>query len=153
MAIALLALLFSFVICEPLNAQGAANDDCIECHKRTVRKDILHGPAATDCLSCHTVGFQQSNGFYSVTHSPSLLMDGVQCESCHGPAAEHANTQERLRSGAKNSMSTEEFEAFQANATKLIPPKDIPESVCLTCHDETNDPHFDFDVDLPRVTH
>jgi hypothetical protein len=36
-----------------LIAQSTESNSCLECHQRTVKKDILHGPTATDCSICH----------------------------------------------------------------------------------------------------
>ena len=40
------------------------------------------------CLACHTVGYGLPTGFRSAAATPQL--EGVQCENCHGPAANHA---------------------------------------------------------------
>jgi hypothetical protein len=40
------------------------------------------------CLPCHTVGYGLPTGFISESATPRLA--GVQCENCHGPAANHA---------------------------------------------------------------
>jgi hypothetical protein len=44
--------------------------------------------ANSQCLPCHTVGFGLPGGFVSIDTTPRLA--GVQCENCHGPAANHA---------------------------------------------------------------
>jgi Cytochrome c554 and c-prime len=48
----------------------------------------LGGQTNAACLACHTVGYGLPTGFVSASRTPSL--EGVQCESCHGPAANHA---------------------------------------------------------------
>jgi len=40
------------------------------------------------CLPCHTVGYGLPTGFTNVSRTP--LLEGVQCENCHGPADVHA---------------------------------------------------------------
>jgi hypothetical protein len=75
--------------------------NCIECHQpvyNTVTK-TLHAQAFyvlkqfnqqtnKTCLVCHTTGFAVATGFTSAAATPQLA--GVQCESCHGVAANHA---------------------------------------------------------------
>lgn len=41
------------------------------------------------CYTCHTVGYGLATGFQNTNQTPHL--EGVQCESCHGPADSHAN--------------------------------------------------------------
>jgi hypothetical protein len=48
----------------------------------------LGGQTNPLCLPCHTVGYGLPTGFVSATVTP--LLGGVQCENCHGPAANHA---------------------------------------------------------------
>ena len=40
------------------------------------------------CYPCHTLGYGMPSGF--VNESATPLLTGVQCENCHGPAANHA---------------------------------------------------------------
>jgi hypothetical protein len=40
------------------------------------------------CLVCHSVGYGLATGFVTPSRNPQL--EGVQCENCHGPAANHA---------------------------------------------------------------
>ena len=41
------------------------------------------------CLPCHTVGYGLPTGF-NEKDSKTMYLAGVQCENCHGPAANHA---------------------------------------------------------------
>jgi len=76
---------------------------CLECHAEIHTKEMStrHAGAFTDtrfiaqggqtnssCLPCHTVGYGLPTGFVSKSMTPQLA--GVQCENCHGPAANHA---------------------------------------------------------------
>ncbi len=48
------------------------------------------------CLPCHTVGYGLPGG-YNETDPRTLHLAGVQCESCHGPAARHAANENDLQ--------------------------------------------------------
>ena len=76
---------------------------CAECHAAVHDPEVLtpHAGAFTNalfvsqggqtnhsCLACHTVGAGLPTGFVSLSKTPQLA--GVQCENCHGPAANHA---------------------------------------------------------------
>ena len=79
----------------------AGSNACAECHGSILSTEINtpHAQAfqalqqigqATNaaCLACHTVGYGLPTGFRSAAATPQL--EGVQCENCHGPAANHA---------------------------------------------------------------
>jgi len=81
-----------------IGAQG-----CTGCHDKIHNTEMLtpHAGAFTNaqfvaaggqtnsaCLPCHTVGYGLPTGFVSKSKTPQLA--GVQCENCHGPAANHA---------------------------------------------------------------
>ncbi len=81
----------------------AGSQTCAECHSETLNT-VIHtehfgafnsarfisdgGQTNTSCLPCHTVGYGLPTGFVSAAATPQL--EGVQCENCHGPAANHA---------------------------------------------------------------
>jgi hypothetical protein len=73
---------------------------CADCHEDTVNEWVQtpHSHAFetlkaigqqnnSQCLVCHTVGFGTPLGFKNEAATPHLT--GVQCENCHGPAANH----------------------------------------------------------------
>ena len=85
---------------------------CIDCHLDVCRYETntAHARAYADprfqaaggqtnatCLACHTVGYGvmangKPAGFVSAAATPQL--EGVQCENCHGPAANHAASED-----------------------------------------------------------
>ena len=69
------------------------------------------------CVSCHTTGFGYPTGFH-IGDSHSTL-EGVQCETCHGPGKQHVGNPKKsnIRSGADTSL-------------------------CLECHDTKHSPGF-----------
>ena len=69
------------------------------------------GQTNSSCLPCHTVGYGLPTGFVSQSRTPQLA--GVQCENCHGPAANH--------------------QANQGDFT-VIPRIEIAATVCGGCH-------------------
>lgn len=68
-----------------------------------------------DCLPCHTTGYRKSTGYISNRRTPHL--EGVQCESCHGPGSGHQ--------GAGNITDSPGI------------------GVCVVCHNPENSPEFD----------
>lgn len=72
------------------------------------------------CLACHTVGFGEEGGYVDETTTPDLA--GVQCENCHGPAAEHA---------------------ANPGDVALRPKIDMSAALCGACHTDAHHPTFD----------
>lgn len=113
------------------NYAGAAT--CRECHgdihdnemntRHAHALDTLknaHQVTNPSCLPCHTVGFGLPTGFVSENQTPWLA--GVQCENCHGPAANHAANPEDLA---------------------VRPRREIAATVCGGCHTGSHHPTFD----------
>jgi cytochrome c553 len=85
---------------------------CISCHLSECRYETntAHASAFSDplfqaaggqtnasCLACHTVGYGMTVngapvGFVNAATTPQF--EGVQCENCHGPAANHAGSED-----------------------------------------------------------
>jgi hypothetical protein len=105
-----------------------------------------------DCLKCHTVGYREQNGFWSITHIMSRQMANVQCDNCHGPSYEHQMAQETLQS-AQLWMPKDQLEQLRQKAAAAIPRREVPESTCLACHTPENDLTWSYAEKLPKVDH
>lgn len=128
------------------------NAACASCHKAIYEKwstlshaKALHTLEVTknginakrpDCLKCHTVGFGQPTGFSVKEYNRSL--GGVGCESCHGPGQLHVSL---ARAGLQKAVMT----------TRTVPQGS--KALCVSCHDATNDPDFNFEKDLEKIKH
>ena len=73
-----------------------------------------------NCLPCHTVGFGLPTGYTNQTKTPDLA--GVQCENCHGAAANHA-------------ANPQDF--------TVKPRVELAAEVCGGCHTDSHHPTFD----------
>jgi hypothetical protein len=74
------------------------------------------------CLPCHTVGYGLPTGF-NEQDARTLHLGGVQCENCHGPAANHADNE---------------------NDITVRPRVELAAQVCGGCHGEgSHRPHFE----------
>ncbi len=113
-----------------IGAQG-----CTGCHDKIHNTEVLtpHGAAFTNaqfvaaggqtnssCLPCHTVGYGLPTGFVSKSKTP--LLAGVQCENCHGPAANHA-------------ANPDDF--------SVVPQIEIAATVCGGCHTGPMQPTYE----------
>ena len=78
------------------------------------------GQTNSSCLSCHTVGYGLPTGFVSQSKTPQLA--NVQCENCHGPAANH-----------------------QANPDDptVVPQVELAATVCGGCHTGPMQPTYE----------
>jgi hypothetical protein len=86
-----------------------------------------------DCLACHTTGFGRPGGFPrdgAVESHTDLARVG--CESCHGPGGEHVK-QDATRIGSIVSLGD------KCDSCVIL-------QICGRCHDEANDPGFEFEV-------
>ncbi len=110
----------------------AGSQACAECHAPFVNtvKQTRHASAFTNarfeadggqtnssCLACHTVGFDVKTGFVSQKKTPHLA--GVQCENCHGPAANHA---------------------ANPDDPTVRPRAEVASQVCGGCHNDAHSP-------------
>ncbi len=78
------------------------------------------GQTNSSCLPCHTVGYGLPTGFVSKSRTP--LLANVQCENCHGPAANHA---------------------ANPDDPTVVPQVDIAATVCGGCHTGPRQPTYE----------
>ncbi|HEY1490166.1 MAG TPA: cytochrome c family protein, partial [Verrucomicrobiae bacterium] len=118
--------------------QYAGAQACVECHQGTHDsfEGTAHASAFTNaafaasggqtnnsCIVCHTVGYGLPNGFVNIKDKNTFpRLAGVQCESCHGPAGNHA-------------ANPDDFTAR--------PRIELAAQVCGGCHTGTHQPTFD----------
>jgi predicted CXXCH cytochrome family protein len=125
-------LLFSLI----LPAQNGTSNTCTtNCHKRTVKKDILHGPTATDCTSCH-----EPNGKEHPVEEVSafnFFAEGADlCYSCHTEHKE-AHSLKYVHKPVKNGECTQCHEVHSSNDSKLLFTQ-APD-LCFFCHSDFDD--------------
>lgn len=123
----------------PTDATYLGVSKCMECHQpfaegwtktRHARafatlKDVGKS-GDPECLKCHTVGFGEKGGFYSIEKTPGLV--DAQCEACHGAGRDHL-----------------------ADFSRPMQP--VTDSVCLKCHTKDKSPDFDYPVYLEKIKH
>lgn len=108
----------------------AGNKACMSCHGDAAKVWLESAHAAAlktledglqdrdpDCLGCHVVGLDSTQGFESRKKTPDLA--DVGCESCHGPGRAHA-------------MNPYEVKMPKAGL-----------DMCLSCHNSQHSPGFD----------
>jgi hypothetical protein len=106
------------------------------------KKAGVDNPAESPkCVVCHLTGADPETG-----KQPEALSkdDGVQCESCHGPASLHMADGKKFKSGDK----TVKMDAH-------INPKP-DEKVCVTCHNDKSPSFkgpFDFKASWEKIKH
>ena len=106
-----------------------------------------------ECLACHVTGWnpqqvlRYETGFVNEEFATSeadkfrsKLLQGQQCESCHGPGSKHIAL-----------VNDGDIEA--AAETVRVTLKQAEDETCAQCHDADNSPHFDFKKYWNRVKH
>ena len=126
-----------------------------------------------ECVVCHTTGFQYAGGFENET--ASAFLKGNQCENCHGPGSAHAAQPTNKafypdllawRQAAPAGAKLPDKAVIEDMAKKkplerggVVLPAGQQQMVnavsgmCTKCHDELNDPNFDFYTYFPKIYH
>jgi hypothetical protein len=138
------------------NSRWVGRNQCLNCHRnqymqwvRTphnlaynslVEKRQHYNP---DCLKCHVTGYGEEDGFINTMQSSHLV--SVQCESCHGPGRDHVSSMTLI-------LRVGQVQAIDKSTTpKMI--VQTPAVMCLKCHDPDNSPAFNYEKDLPLISH
>jgi len=113
-------------------------DACVSCHQPQYEqwRTTAHAhafdtlvkqskDATPECVQCHVTGWTRPGGFVSSASSGG--MSNVQCEVCHGMGTGH--------------------DMFSGK------PAAPPESLCVSCHNPTNDPSWNYSAKLAKVVH
>ncbi len=142
-----------------LNSKAAftGSESCKECHEeeyatwskgphvQAVQSLIAKGKgeeSKQECLACHTTGYGKTGGFPEnapVAEHPDLAKVG--CESCHGPGGDHV-AEEPEDVGPILSLGD------KCDSCVIL-------SICGSCHDDANDPEFEFNVQekIDKIRH
>jgi peroxiredoxin len=130
----------------PTNAVYVGSVACRSCHaaEHATWSESPHAHAVDtleavrkqgnpDCLRCHTTGFGRPGGFPAkglVAAHEDLA--SVGCESCHGPGGDHV-AEGSTKIGTIVSLGD------KCDSCVIL-------QICGACHDDANDPGFDFEV-------
>jgi hypothetical protein len=131
----------------PTSADYVGSDACQSCHTAEFKtwQASAHGHAVatlekagkaeeSECLQCHTTAFERPGGFESgISVSAQSDLARVGCESCHGPGGDHIGENVK-RVGTILSLGD------KCDSCVIL-------KVCGTCHDDANDPGFQFKVE------
>jgi len=131
----------------PTRADHVGSNACQSCHEAEFKtwEASPHGHAvasleaqgqagAAECLECHTTAYGKRGGFPAeapIAAHPDLARVG--CESCHGPGSEHIGENAK-RIGTILSLGD------KCDSCVIL-------KVCGSCHDDANDPGFEFKVE------
>ena len=129
----------------PTSAKIVGTDACKSCHEveydlwqksghaRAGKSLEKKGSDDPKCLTCHTTGWGLDGGFAkgaALDAHPDL--GRVGCESCHGPGGDHIG-EETPKFGTIVALGD------KCNSCVIL-------QICGGCHDDANDPGFDFVV-------
>jgi len=104
-------------------------------HAQAIKSLEKGGEAANaECLACHTTAFGRDGGFpKAAVAAEHVDLARVGCESCHGPGGDHVGA-DAVRVGTILSLGD------KCDSCVIL-------QICGSCHDDTNDPGFEFEVE------
>lgn len=131
----------------PTTAAYVGSNACQSCHQAEFetwsKQPHAHSIASLEakdattkheCLACHTTAYARPGG-YPKDGLPTDHADlaRVGCESCHGPGGDHVGP-DAARVGTIVSLTD------KCDTCVIL-------QICGTCHDDVNDPGFEFEVE------
>jgi len=111
---------------------------CKTCHKVQFNSWLETGHATTfdvlsdeekkkeECVACHQTG----------TTAKGVLLEGVQCEACHGPGKDYKSP--KIMSKKKWAADPEKHKKMAIEAGLIYP----TEETCIGCHKKEGNPNF-----------
>ncbi len=95
---------------------------------------------APQCLKCHETGYGQPASMFEASFDPA---QGVQCETCHGPASDY------WKMSTMKGIHDKTVDAAQVG---LIMPT---QEACIKCHNQESPFYhgFDFSVNSAKIAH
>jgi len=107
------------------------------------------------CLPCHVVGHASLpgvkwSGGWNIIDQQSE-MEGVFCESCHGPGEYHVELMKN--DGNVSKLPPEIRDNLTAEGRNAVGLQPADEYTCLVCHDKLNSPDFNFEEYWAKIEH
>jgi len=128
-----IAVIFYITSLQIYAQEVSSEKSCIDCHKRTIRKEIIHGPTATDCTICHISNgkehpIEDEEGFTLRYQGEAL------CYSCHEESRDVFTTDKYVHEPVKKGDCNECHEVHSSNDSNLIFTQSP--DLCYFCHDK-----------------
>lgn len=120
-----------------------------------------------ECIACHVTGWEPQEslrfetGFLNEefldaenekTHS--RLLQGQQCENCHGPGSRHVEMEILWKTDLARFKDPAENERLNAARAEMrLNRNTAAQTTCFKCHDSDNSPNFEFEKYWSEVQH
>ncbi|MBN2423855.1 MAG: metallophosphoesterase [Calditrichaceae bacterium] len=124
----------------PENYLVESSQTCASCHSKeyTSWQKSVHAKSfktlqnenktrLLKCVNCHVSGFGREDGYINTNLTPEMA--SVNCTECHLTSAVHLSSSKKT------------------DVQKIKP------ETCIKCHDNENDPKFDFEMDKALIKH
>ncbi len=117
------------------HARAYASLGTPEAARMAVQTGVTADPQrSAACLKCHSTAFHRAAAGTADSYS---ILEGVGCESCHGPGSSHATERAARTQGA-------------VAAERMVA---VRETACLSCHGQAHGKPFDVKAAMPLIAH